>query len=180
MADSDSAVCFQCKESISQRIITALGKTWHPEHFACKDCKNPIEEATFNIHEGDPVCSKCFVSFHSEVCHGCKQPILERTIKAMGRTWHENCFVCGGNCQKPLVGSSFYEKDGRAYCKVDFEEMFASRCAGCTRPITENAIVALDNKWHRGCFKCKKCSNPITASTFAVEENKPVCTECSA
>lgn len=80
---------------------------------------------------------------------------LQRTIKAMDQSWHEECFVCGGPCKKPLVGTSFYERDGRPYCRIDFEQLFAARCAGCSHPITENAIVALNAKWHRDCFKCK-------------------------
>ncbi|XP_046802227.1 serine protease SP24D isoform X2 [Lucilia cuprina] len=147
------SICYKCKEVITHRIITALGKTWHPEHFACKDCQFPIEEATFNIQDGEPVCSKCFLNNYSGTCHGCKNPILERTIKALGLTWHEDCFCCGGPCNKPLVGTSFYEREGKAYCKNDFEALFAARCAGCFKPITENAIVALDAKWHRDCFK---------------------------
>lgn len=79
----------------------------------------------------------------------------QRTIKAMEQSWHEECFVCAGPCKKPLVGTSFYERDGRPYCRIDFEQLFAARCAGCTLPITENAIVALNAKWHRDCFKCK-------------------------
>lgn len=139
---------------ITHRIITALGKTWHPEHFACKDCQQPIEESTFNIQDGQQVCSKCFEKNYSGTCEGCKQPILERTIKALGKTWHENCFRCDGPCRQSLVGSSFYEQEGKAYCKNDFEELFAARCAGCTKPIIDSAIVALGGKWHRCCFKC--------------------------
>lgn len=73
----------------------------------------------------------------------------------MEQSWHEECFVCNGPCKKPLAGSSFYERDGHAYCRADFEQIFAARCAGCSQPITENAIVALNAKWHRECFKCK-------------------------
>ncbi|KAH8387822.1 hypothetical protein KR093_009714, partial [Drosophila rubida] len=174
-----TSVCHKCNEVIQQRIITALGKTWHPEHFACKDCGRPIKEATFHIQGEEPVCSDCFVSNYSGTCYGCKKPILERTIKAMDQTWHEDCFVCEGPCKKPLVGTSFYEREGRPYCRADFEQLFAARCAGCHQPITENAIVALNAKWHRECFKCKKCASPITASTFAVEDNLPLCTACS-
>lgn len=76
-AQSEPSVCHKCNEVIQQRIITALGKTWHPEHFACKDCLLPITEATFNIQAGEPVCSDCFVKLYSGTCHGCKQPILE-------------------------------------------------------------------------------------------------------
>jgi len=79
----------------------------------------------------------------------------QRTIKAMEQSWHEECFVCKGPCKKPLVGTSFYERDGHPYCRADFEQLFAARCAGCGNPITENAIVALNAKWHRECFKCK-------------------------
>ncbi|KAM7348072.1 paxillin isoform 1-T5 [Cochliomyia hominivorax] len=173
------SICFKCKEVINHRIITALGKTWHPEHFVCKDCQEPIQEATFNIQNAEAICSMCFATNYSGTCYACKKPILERTIKALGLTWHEQCFCCGGPCKKPLVGSSFYERDGKAYCKTDFEILFAARCTGCAKPITENAIIALNSKWHRDCFKCKKCSRPIITSTFGVEENNPVCTECS-
>lgn len=72
-----ASICHKCNEVIQQRIITALGKTWHPEHFACKDCQKPITEATFNIQNGEPVCSDCFVRNYSGTCFGCKQPILE-------------------------------------------------------------------------------------------------------
>lgn len=88
--------------------------------------------------------------------------LLQRTIKAMEQSWHEECFVCGGPCKKPLVGTSFYERDGRPYCRVDFEQLFAARCAGCSQPITENAIVALNAKWHRDCFKCKVSAHTHT------------------
>lgn len=176
---SDS-ICFKCKEVITSRIITALGQTWHPEHFACKDCQKPISESTFHIQQDEPICSQCYVENHSCLCSGCKKPILDRTIKALGQPWHEDCFVCGGPCKKPLVGTTFFERNGKAYCKTDYEELYASRCAGCAKPITENAILALNEKWHRDCFKCKKCCNPITESTFAVEENKPICTACQA
>ena len=71
------SICNKCNEEITHRIITALGKTWHPEHFACKDCQVPIEEATFNIQDGEPVCSKCFMKNYSGTCHACKKPILE-------------------------------------------------------------------------------------------------------
>ncbi|XP_034671351.1 transforming growth factor beta-1-induced transcript 1 protein [Drosophila subobscura] len=171
--------CYKCKQIIEQRIITALGQTWHPGHFACKDCEQPITDATFNIQDNEPVCTDCFVKNYSGTCFGCKQPIMERTIKAMEQSWHEECFQCSGPCKKPLAGTSFYERDGQPYCRVDYEQLFAIRCAGCDQPITDNAIVALKAKWHRSCFKCKKCGAPITASTFAVEENQPMCKDCS-
>ncbi|XP_055390056.1 transforming growth factor beta-1-induced transcript 1 protein isoform X2 [Condylostylus longicornis] len=171
--------CYKCNEVITKRIITAMGKSWHPEHFTCRECKEPIKDLTFNEKFGEPVCSECFLAKYSDICYACKQPIREKIIKALGHTWHEDHFVCNGICEKPLSGSTFYERDGKAYCKDDFEQMFAEKCFGCTKPITDKAVIALDAKWHKDCFKCKKCDKAITSNTFAVEDNKPLCTICA-
>ncbi|XP_060650175.1 transforming growth factor beta-1-induced transcript 1 protein-like [Drosophila nasuta] len=172
-------VCHKCNEAITKRVITALGKTWHPEHFLCRHCDEQIEDATFNIQDGEPVCSKCFVERYTSTCAGCKKPIMERTICAMGENWHECCFVCDGACKKPLSNCPFYERDGKAYCKQDYEDLFAVRCAKCEKPITDSAIVAMNAKWHRDCFRCNRCENPITSATFTIEGDKPVCPECT-
>lgn len=58
------------------QILTALGKSWHPEHFVCGVCSKPITEGSFNQRDGLPVCSPCYVSKYTDICHGCNQPIL--------------------------------------------------------------------------------------------------------
>lgn len=73
----------------------------------------------------------------------------------MGKSWHEDHFVCGGPCKKPMSGTPFFEREGKPYCKSDFEKLFASKCERCTKPITENAVIALNAKWHKDCFLCK-------------------------
>lgn len=80
----------------------------------------------------------------------------------MGQCWHEYHFTCGGPCKKPMSGSAFFERDGKPYCKEDFEQIFAAKCQGCSRPISDKAIIALEAKWHKDCFKCKvrsKCNS---------------------
>lgn len=56
---------------------------------------------------------------------------------------------------KPMSGESFFERDGKPYCREDFENIFAAKCKGCEKPISDKAIVALEAKWHKDCFKCK-------------------------
>ncbi|CAD7090865.1 unnamed protein product [Hermetia illucens] len=177
---SSDVKCNKCNQVITQKILTALGKSWHPEHFVCRECGAPIKDPTFNEKDGEPVCVACFTSKYSDVCFACKQPIREKVIKALGQTWHEEHFVCNGTCNKPISGAPFYEREGKAYCKDDFEKLFASKCTGCTLPILDKAVIALDAKWHKDCFKCKKCNKAITSDTFAVEDNKPLCTACTA
>ncbi|KAH8246516.1 hypothetical protein KR038_007944 [Drosophila bunnanda] len=176
---SEEIVCHKCKEVITKRMITALGKTFHPEHFRCRHCEQQIDDATFNIQDNEPVCTKCFQERYTHICAACKQPILERTVSAMGESWHENCFRCDGACRKPLASLPFYERDGKVYCRQDYEDLFAARCAKCDKPITDHAVVAMNSKWHRDCFRCNKCESPITSLTFALDGGKPVCPACN-
>lgn len=73
----------------------------------------------------------------------------------MGKTWHEDHFVCAGPCKKPMAAVPFFERDGKPYCKPDFEKLFAAKCEGCEQPITDKTIIALNANWHRDCFVCK-------------------------
>lgn len=72
----------------------------------------------------------------------------------MGQSWHPEHFICGGPCKKPMAGASFFEKDGQAFCHADYEKLYASKCAGCTKTILDKAVIALNAKWHKDCFKC--------------------------
>lgn len=49
----------------------------------------------------------------------------------------------------------FHEKDGKAYCRKDYFDMFAPKCGGCARAILENYISALNTLWHPECFVCR-------------------------
>lgn len=60
--------------------MTALGKSWHPEHFVCFVCEKPITAVTFNEREGNPVCSDCYAKKYSEKCHQCSKAIVGVSI----------------------------------------------------------------------------------------------------
>ncbi len=51
--------------------------------------------------------------------------------------------------------SGFHEKDGKAYCRKDYFDLFAPKCGGCARAILENYISALSSLWHPECFVCR-------------------------
>lgn len=51
--------------------------------------------------------------------------------------------------------AGFHEKDGKAYCRKDYFDMFAPKCGGCARAILENYISALSSLWHPECFVCR-------------------------
>ena len=35
-------ICGACRRPIEERVITALGKHWHVEHFVCAKCEKPF------------------------------------------------------------------------------------------------------------------------------------------
>lgn len=40
--------------------------------------------------------------------------------------------------------------------------MFAPKCGGCSRPIMENYISALNSQWHTDCFVCRVSSKYVS------------------
>ena len=76
-------------------------------------------------------------------------------------------FFCA-HCGKEFGEDGFHEKDGKAYCRADFFQMFAPRCKGCTRAIQANFITALGTQWHPECFVCQVSAGSACAIVEAV------------
>lgn len=135
-------ICFTCQQSILGEIIQAMGKTYHPEHFICYNCRDPLGTRPFFEVKGNTFCEKCFQGIHCPPCAHCGKPVVDRTITALGKSWHVEHFICT-QCLKPFPGGSYYERDGRPYCEADFYSLFAPKCMGCNEPIKGDCINAL-------------------------------------
>jgi len=165
--------CAQCRKPILGEVIQALGKTFHPEHFRCGHCQDPLGTANFHEEGGVPHCEKCFVNVFSSRCAHCNEPIGERALVAQGKKWHAGHFVCT-QCLKTLEGGSYLERDGRAYCENCFHNTFNPRCAGCGQVITGEVTNALGQQWHPSHFVCHTCQKPFTGN-FYEYVGKPYC-----
>ncbi len=88
-------VCKGCGQPIWGNYITALGGTWHPEHFVCAACGRPIKDASFNLNQGAPYHAVCYANY-----------VVPR------------CAYCG----KPLLGEYFVDSWGTLYCKQHMQE----------------------------------------------------------
>ena len=75
--------------------MTALGKTWHPEHFFCAHCGKPFG-ATENFHEKDgrPYCRDHYYELFAPKCGACERPIVDSFVSALKKQWHPECFNC--------------------------------------------------------------------------------------
>ncbi|KAE9538143.1 hypothetical protein AGLY_006115 [Aphis glycines] len=69
--------CTACDKAIVGQVITALGKTWHPEHFTCNHCSQELGTRNFFEREGRPYCEPDYHNLFSPRCAYCNGPILD-------------------------------------------------------------------------------------------------------
>ncbi|XP_026574394.1 paxillin [Pseudonaja textilis] len=167
-------VCGACKKPIAGQVVTAMGKTWHPEHFVCTHCQEEIGSRNFFERDSQPYCERDYHNLFSPRCYYCNGPILDKVVTALDRTWHPEHFFCA-QCGAFFGPEGFHEKDGKAYCRKDYFDMFAPKCGGCARAILENYISALNTLWHPECFVCRECFTPFVNGSFFEHDGQPYC-----
>uniref|UniRef100_A0A8C6L5T5 Paxillin n=1 Tax=Nothobranchius furzeri TaxID=105023 RepID=A0A8C6L5T5_NOTFU len=167
-------VCGACCKPIVGQVVTAMGRTWHPEHFVCTHCQEEIGSRNFFEREGQPYCEKDYHNLFSPRCYYCNGPILDKVVTALDRTWHPEHFFCA-QCGSFFGPEGFHEKDGKAFCRKDYFDMFAPKCGGCARAILENYISALNCLWHPECFVCRECFTPFVNGSFFEHDGQPYC-----
>ncbi|EUB57741.1 Four and a half LIM domains-containing protein [Echinococcus granulosus] len=54
-------------------------------------------------------------------------------------------------------------------------------CSKCMQPIGEvGPVLALNRRWHPGCFVCEECNCNLVDKPFASKLNAPYCESCFA
>uniref|UniRef100_A0A3B3SZ29 Paxillin a n=1 Tax=Paramormyrops kingsleyae TaxID=1676925 RepID=A0A3B3SZ29_9TELE len=158
------------------QVVTAMGRTWHPEHFVCTHCQEEIG-SRFHEKDGKAFCRKDYFDMFAPKCGGCSRAILENYISALNALWHPECFVCR-ECFTPFVNGSFFEHDGQPYCESHYHERRGSLCSGCQKPITGRCITAMGRKFHPEHFVCAFCLKQLNKGTFKEQNDKPYCQTC--
>lgn len=90
-------------EMIIGKVVHALNKTYHPEHFVCANCSQPFPGGKFIDHEGKPYCEQHYWELYAPRCYACQQPVREGVIKYVRgapQLTPPNSSRCGGggNC----------------------------------------------------------------------------------
>ncbi|CAE1312321.1 PXN [Acanthosepion pharaonis] len=169
--------CAYCSGPITDKCVTALDKTWHPEHFFCGFCGCNFGDQGFHERDGQAYCREDFLKMFAPKCGGCGQPINDSYISALNRHWHPECFVCW-DCQRPFGNMSFFDHDGLPYCEQHYHAKRGSLCADCQQPITGPSIIAMGRKFHPKHFTCAFCLKQLNNVTFKEQNNKPYCHPC--
>ncbi|XP_062437503.1 LIM homeobox transcription factor 1-alpha isoform X3 [Rhea pennata] len=111
------------------------------------------------------------------VCEGCQRVISDRFLLRLNDSlWHEQCVQCT-SCKEPLQTTCFY-RDKKLYCKLDYEKLFAVKCAGCLEAIAPSELVMRAQKsvYHLGCFCCCVCERRLQkGDEFVLKEGQLLC-----
>uniref|UniRef100_A0A914XQM9 LIM zinc-binding domain-containing protein n=1 Tax=Plectus sambesii TaxID=2011161 RepID=A0A914XQM9_9BILA len=113
MMSEDRRRCSQCEESLKEEALVAMQRLWHPEHFLCAECKEPIKEK-FQEKGNAPYCVRCFAEKFNPTCEGCGETLTDSCLRAMDKHWHAQCFSCS-NCKRPLPDGDYYLVDDLPY-----------------------------------------------------------------
>ncbi|KAK3929073.1 LIM homeobox transcription factor 1-beta [Frankliniella fusca] len=110
-------------------------------------------------------------------CEGCGRRIHDRFLMRVGAgSWHEACLaclVCGAT-----LNHSCYCRDGKLYCKQDYDRMFAAKCARCMERVLPHELVmrAQHAVFHLHCFSCVACLQPLQkGEQFVLRANQLFC-----
>eukprot|EP00727_Mastigamoeba_balamuthi_P010605 m51a1_g6167 putative lim-type zinc finger-containing protein (894) ;mRNA; r:349626-353890 len=183
-------VCARCGQGTQgTECASALGRVWHARCFACARCGDALPGMRYfacGAAGDEPWCAACFAAHAAPKCKGCGLPIVETSCVELtgGDRYHLaclSCVVCGEALRGEVV-----RKDGKAYCKRDYDACFAVRCAACGMPVS-GAFLALGDggpgrTYHRECLRCRSCKKALgTAPFFSGPPSfQPTCSACHA
>lgn len=117
-------ICGGCRRPIEERVVTALGKHWHVDHFVCSKCERPFLGKRHYERNGLAYCEQHFYAMFGKRCNACDQIIKGDAINALDKFWCVQHFACAF-CEQRLFAdkSKFYDVDKRICCKKCYEKL---------------------------------------------------------
>ncbi|XP_055588337.1 LIM and senescent cell antigen-like-containing domain protein 1 isoform X2 [Uranotaenia lowii] len=114
-------ICGACRRPIEERVVTALGKHWHVEHFVCAKCEKPFLGHRHYEKRGLAYCETHYHQLFGNLCFVCNQVIAGDVFTALNKAWcvhHFSCSICDSKMDQK---SKFYEYDEKPVCKKCYE-----------------------------------------------------------
>ncbi|XP_019564007.3 LIM and senescent cell antigen-like-containing domain protein 1 isoform X1 [Aedes albopictus] len=132
-------ICGACRRPIEERVVTALGKHWHVEHFVCAKCEKPFLGHRHYEKRGLAYCETHYHQLFGNLCFVCNQVIGGDVFTALNKAWcvhHFSCSICDTKMDQK---SKFYEYDEKPVCKKCYER-FPSELRRRLRMAHENTL----------------------------------------
>ncbi|XP_075414874.1 zyxin [Tenrec ecaudatus] len=120
--------CSTCGQPITERMLRATGRAYHPHCFTCVVCACPLEGTAFIVDQADrPHCVPDYHKQYAPRCSVCGEPITpepgrDETVRvvALDKNFHMKCYKCE-DCGKPLSieadDNGCFPLDGHVLCR---------------------------------------------------------------
>jgi len=115
-------ICGACRRPIEERVVTALGKHWHVEHFVCAKCEKPFLGHRHYEKKGLAYCETHYHQLFGNLCFVCNQVIAGDVFTALNKAWCVHHFACSVCDTKMSQKTKFYEFDLKPVCKKCFDK----------------------------------------------------------
>ncbi|RCH95141.1 hypothetical protein CU098_009587, partial [Rhizopus stolonifer] len=191
--ESFSPRCDYCQTPIEEHSISALGKTYHPGHFFCRECGKPFDQSSnFLEHDGHAYCERDYYKRFGKKCLGCEETITGEFLMALGGEWHKECFVCA-ECGTTF-NSTFLISHGKPYCDLHYPSLpekpikkkqvpalpelplqansTVKTCHRCHEPILGRCSSAFGKYYHPLHFQCSECQKILSARVTGLYQDK--------
>ena len=162
--------------------VTLDSSVYHQACFSCFYCGNELSLDSYRIRCGMIYCKTHDLELLAPQCGFCRELVSEKALVALNKVWHVDHFLCT-QCSTPLGVNedtqivNYFIHDGKAYCREDYEKLFASPCKGCEKPILESLIVCKNASWHESCFRCVDCGRTFEHQVYYEIDGMPYCEE---
>lgn len=185
-------ICCRCNRKVIGETngCTAQDQVYHVSCFTCMECGTMLTGKQFYSMDTKPYCEACYVNT-LERCSVCSKPVTDRLLRATGKPYHPDCFVCVV-CGKSLDGIPFtVDATSQIHCIEDFHKKFAPRCCVCHQPIMPKKgqeetvrVVAMDKSFHVECYRCEDCGLQLSSDAegrgcYPLDEHI-LCKNCNA
>ncbi|XP_063818745.1 zyxin isoform X2 [Pseudophryne corroboree] len=120
--------CAVCEKKITERLLKAMGKAYHPDCFTCAVCHRALQGEPFIVDQNNqPHCVTDYHRRYAPRCSVCGDPIApepgrDETVRvvALEKNFHMMCYKCE-DCSCPLSieadDSGCFPLDGHVLCK---------------------------------------------------------------
>jgi len=119
-------ICGACRRPIEERVVTALGKHWHVEHFVCAKCEKPFLGHRHYEKKGLAYCETHYHQLFGNLCFVCNQ-----VISGDGMCIIEKCYtlkiIYPNTMNRNFIGkdqSYLHDINGSYFTFLDFYFLF--------------------------------------------------------
>ncbi|XP_070320076.1 LIM and senescent cell antigen-like-containing domain protein 2 isoform X3 [Odocoileus virginianus] len=115
-------ICGACRRPIEGRVVNAMGKQWHVEHFVCAKCEKPFLGHRHYEKKGLAYCETHYNQLFGDVCYTCSHVIEGDVVSALNKAWCVHCFSCSTCNSRLTLKNKFVEFDMKPVCKRCYEK----------------------------------------------------------